>query len=103
MPPPAKALRPARELMLIMSPEPPWIIVGATARETKKTLLGFVLRTRSQSASVFSWVGPNRPIPALLTRMEIGPSVAWVLSTRVVTSADRETSAICEKIGEPEF
>ena len=103
MPPPAKALRPARELMLMISPAPRWITEGATARETRKTLLRLVSRTRSQSASVFSWAGPKRPMPALFTRMEIGPRVDWVLSTRELTSAERETSAISEKTGWPEF
>ena len=52
----------------------PWrIIEGATALETRKTLFRLVLRTRSQSASDFSCAGPKTPMPALLTRMEIGP------------------------------
>src|SRR6267142_6139999 len=36
MPPPAKVFLPARELMLMMSPEPRRIMEGATARETGK-------------------------------------------------------------------
>src|ERR1700741_2348116 len=84
-PPPAKALRPASELLLIMSPEPRRIIDGATARETRNTLFRLVSRTRSQSASVFSSAGPNSPIPALLTRMEMGPNAASDFWTKLAT------------------
>src|SRR3982074_1381318 len=103
MPPPAKVFFPARELMLMMSPEPRRIMEGATARETRKTLLRLVSRTRSQSASVFSWVGPKRPMPALLTRMVMGPRVDSVAATRSVTSAGFVTSAIWVCTGTPIF
>jgi len=53
-------------LMLMMSPEPRRIIEGATARERRKTLLRLVSRTRSQSASVFSWAGAKRPMPGVV-------------------------------------
>ncbi len=80
----------------MMSPEPRRIMEGATARETRKTLLRLVSKTRSQSASVFSWTGPKRPIPALLTRMVMGLSVDSVVATRSETSARLVTSAIWE-------
>ena len=101
MPPPANAFLPARELMLTMSPEPRRIMEGATARERRKTLLRLVSSTRSQSASVFSWAGPNRPMPALLTRMVMGPSAASVLAIRSVMSAPFVTSAIWVCTGRP--
>src|ERR1700694_1641474 len=72
-PPPLKAFTPARELMLIISPLLRLIIEGATALETKNTLFKLVFRTRSQSSSDFSCAGPKTRMPALFTRMVIGP------------------------------
>src|SRR5260370_310 len=89
--------------MLMISREPRRIMEGATARETRKTLLRLVSRTRSQSASDFSWAGPKRPIPALLTRMVMGPSAASVLATRSAISAGFVMLAICSCTGPPSF
>src|ERR1700738_3002977 len=66
-PPPLKALTPARELMLIISPLLRLIIEGATALETRNILFKLVFRTRSQSSSDFSCDGPKPPLPALFT------------------------------------
>src|SRR5258707_2348266 len=101
MPPPANVFLPARELMLMMSPEPRRIMEGATARETRKTLLRLVSRTRSQSASVFSWTGPKRPMPALFTRMVMGPRAASVWAIMTKTATEFVTSAIWLCTGTP--
>src|SRR6202030_3522265 len=90
-PPPLKAFTPARELMLMMSPFLRLIIEGATALETKNTLFKLVFRTWSQSSSDFSCAGPKRPMPALFTRMVIGPRAASVFAIRLATSAGRVT------------
>src|SRR3981081_2110635 len=91
--PPLKAFTPARELMLIISPFLQLIIEGATALETKNTLFKLVFRTRFQSSSDFSCAGPKTPIPALFTRMVIGPRADSVFATRACTSAGLVTSA----------
>src|ERR1700676_2917471 len=100
-PPPLKALTPARELMLIISPLLRLIIEGATALETRNTLFKLVSRTRSQSSSDFSCAGPKTPMPALFTRMVIGPRADSVLATRLATSAGRVTSATCKNTRPP--
>src|SRR5713226_9284396 len=95
-PPPANVFLPARELIFMMSPPPCRIIDGITARETRKTLFRFVLRTRSQSSSLFSCAGPKSPMPALLTRIPTGPSFASVAESSFPTSSARVTSAVCQ-------
>src|SRR5260370_7021426 len=80
-PPPANVFLPASELILIMSPTPCRIIDGTTARETRKTLFRFVPRTRSHSSSLLSCARPKSPMPALLTRIPIGPTFASVAET----------------------
>src|SRR6266403_510001 len=96
-PPPANVFLPASELILMMSPAPFLIIDGTTASETRNTLFRFVFRTRSQSSSLFSCAGPNSPMPALLTRISIGPSFASVAETSFPTSSACVTSAVCQK------
>src|ERR1700736_1704029 len=100
-PPPLKAFTPARELMLIISPLLQLIIEGATALETKNTLFKLVFRTRSQSSSDLSCAGPKTPMPALFTRMVMGPRADSVFETRRSTSAGRVTSATYENTRPP--
>src|SRR6266436_2959104 len=96
-PPPANVFLPASELILMMSPPPCRIIDWTTARETRNTLFRFVFRTRSHSSSLFSCAGPKSPMPALLTRIPIGPSFVSVAETNFPTSSARVTSAVCQK------
>jgi hypothetical protein len=69
---------PASELMLMICPVRRRIISGATARQSRNTDLRLVSRTASQSASGNSWKGPNKPIPALFTRISMEPNFCWV-------------------------
>src|SRR6266404_7403354 len=96
-PPPANVFLPASELILMMSPSPCRISEGTTARETRNTLFRFVFIIRSHASSLFSCAGPKSPMPALLTRIPIGPSFVSVAETSFSTSSARVTSAVCQK------
>ena len=78
--------------MLMMCPAlSSWIIPEATALLVRKTDFRFVFITASQVLSSASWVGPKYPMPALLTRISIGPSACSVfLNERVDLSGARE-------------
>jgi hypothetical protein len=62
------------EEMLMMRPQPRSTMPSMTCRVTLNTLFRFVLMTAFQSPSVMRLKTESRVMPALLTRMSIGPT-----------------------------
>ena len=90
VPPPANVFFPARELMLMMSPDFRPIIEWHNGTGNQKDTLQIGVHQRGPNpASVFSCTAPNMPMPALFTRIEIGPRRISRLRTSDLTSADR--------------
>ena len=81
------------EPMLMILPRPRAIMPGATARAQRNIDVRFVASTVSHSSSLTSTVFFSRMMPALLTRMSMGPSAFSASFTAAVTWAPCVTSS----------
>src|SRR5436190_19469339 len=85
-------LRAAYEAILMIRPPPRAIISGTAARQQKNGPLAFTPMIRSQVASSVSANLTLAVIPALLTRISIGPSAVRACAKAVVTAPELATS-----------
>jgi len=80
------------EQTLMILPLPRGIMRCATARPTKNTLSMLVDVMRRQASVEYSAKAPRSCMPALLTRMWIGPSSASIFATPASTASASVTS-----------
>ena len=80
------------EPTLMILPRPRAIMPGTTARAQRNIEVRLVARTVSHSSSVTSSDGLSRVMPALLTRMSMGPSADSASFTTVLICSPWVTS-----------
>ena len=82
------------DVMLMMRPPPPWVIICLAASWVpKKALLRFTAMTFSYCASVVSRTEVRVSMPALLTMTSSRPKLETAVSISCCRSATLETSA----------
>ena len=79
-------------MLMIRPPPPAFAMRPATSRAISQAPLRLVSSTRSQSASSVSSSGLSTTMPALFTRIEIGPSPASAAAIPSATAAGSVTS-----------
>src|SRR5215472_4155931 len=93
MPRNGNVTRPRMEPMLMIRPSRCWRMEGSTARVTRRSPMTFVSKMTFACSAVKASVTPADPMPALLTRTSILPTLASTLLTPASTDASSLTSS----------
>src|SRR5215470_11240256 len=93
MPRNGNVTRPRIEPMLMIRPSRCWRMEGSTARVTRRSPMTFVSKMTFACSAVKASVTPADPMPALLTRTSIVPTLASTLLTPASTDASSLTSS----------